>query len=512
MKSKLTRILSLILIISIVFTGCAAKDTDAGSENKDTLTVAVSADPPTLDPHAASLAQSINALNPIYETLVRYGDDGSIVPLLAESWEQVDELSWKFNLKKGVKFHNGEEMKASDVVYSFKRATGPDGAKVSHVMYIVDGENCEVVDDYTVIIRTKMPFSPFLKYMPFMGAAVVSEKEFTQNPEKAALNPCGTGPFKFTEWKKNDRVTYERNDDYWGEKAAYKNLVIKTVVEANSRVIELETGSVDIAYDIPATDIERIESNKDTKIASRNSTTYEYLGMNTSKEPFSNPEFRRAIDLAINEEELVNYVYRGSAVYTPGPVTPDMIYFDGSDTKCNYDPEEAKTILKKLGIAEGTTFTLTTFEAKHRVDSATIMQSMLKEVGINIEIKSLELAAWANDLEQGNTDLFIAGFGAIGFPDPDMNIFGPLHTDQIPLSNYCYYSNPTLDELIDNSRITADGPEREKIIMEIQKLVRNEIPMIPYANTKQVIGLRSNVMGFTPTPAQNHFVNNCYFE
>ena len=520
-KSVLCLILALVMTVSLV--ACGGKNTNGGNRTstgsgdtasgaaKDTLTVAMSAAANTLDPHQANLAHAINALNPVYETLVRYDDNGEIQGLLAESWEQIDDLSWKFNLRKGVKFHNGEEMKASDVLFSMQRATSDKGVNVSHVMYVVDGEACEVVDDYTIIIRTKMPFAPFLTYMTFMGACVVSEKEFTEDEEHAISNPVGTGPFKFESWVQNDRTTYVRNDEYWGEKPAYKNLVIRTIVEANSRVIELESGSVDIAYEIPSTEIARLESNPNTKIASRNSTTYEYFGMNCSKEPFSNPEFRKAIAMAIDFDAMVASVYGESAVVTRSPVNPGMTYSISDSLESRYDPEAAKAIIEDLGLS-GSTFTMTTWNAQHRVDCATIMQSMLKEVGINLEINAVELATWSSELGAGNTDFFIAGFGAIGFPDPDMNIYGPLHKDQQGTSNYCFYVNDHLSELLDESRAIKDGPERQEIIEEVQQIVYDEAPMIPYANTMQVVGLRSNVQGFTPTPAQNHFVHSVYFE
>ena len=519
MKKKLIELMSFMLAMMFLLTACGSNTQSSGGTGsndsgaaKDTLTVAVSADPNTLDPHQANLAQAINALNPVYETLVRYNDEGELEGLLAESWEQLDDLSWQFNLRKGVKFHNGEEMTASDVLFSIQRATGDKGTNISHVMYIVDGPACEVVDDYTVIIRTKTPFAPFLTYMTFMGACVVSEKEFTEDEQNAINNPCGTGPFKFVSWTQNDRTTYVRNDDYWGEKPAYENLVIRTIVEANSRVIELESGTVDIAYEIPATDIARLESNENTKIASRNSTTYEYLGMNCSKEPFNDPRFREAIAMAIDFDAMVTAVYGESAVVTRSPVTPGMIYSISDQLPSRYDPEAAREILDELGIEEGTTFKLTTWNAQHRVDCATIMQSMLKEVGIDLQIDAVELATWSSDLAAGNTDFFIAGFGAIGFPDPDMNIYGPLHKDQIPTSNYCFYANDELSTLLDESRSIMDGPERQEIIEEIQQIVYDEAPMLPYANTLQVVGLRSNVMGFTPTAAQNHFVHEVYFE
>lgn len=526
MKNRLNKILKVLIIFSLIIlssiTGCQNKDseivnnaTEKNEESnnvRDTLMVGVAADPSSLDPHIGISSASLNAMNPVFETLTRYDENGEIIPLLAESWEQLDDLSWKFNLRKGVKFHNGEEMKASDVVFSFKRATSPLGARVSYIMNAFDPNGLEIVDDYTVIIRTYKPFSPIIGYLPYSGAFIVSEKAITENPDGVATNPIGTGPFKFVEWEKNVKLTYVRNEDYWGEKPSYKNLIIRNIVEANSRVIELETGGIDIAYDIPSNDIERIESNKNTKIVRRSSNGFNYLGMNTSKEPFNNVEFRRAIDLAIDEESIVKAVFRGTAVYTPGPVTPKQKYFDDSDILPRYNKEEAIKKLEELGIEKGAKFSIHVVDNKARIDTATIIQNQLKEVGIELEIKVLESGTFYDVLQTGEAEFFISGWGGVGFPEPDNNIYGPIHSSQIPSNNYCFYSNPELDNLLDSSRYTKDGPEREIIIKDIQKLLRSETPYITIENFEQVAGIRSDVKGFVPTPASNHFVHKVYFE
>lgn len=518
MKKILSKMLTLLIILSLVVTGCQSKGSAANGANKDeknvkdTLTVGVAADAASLDPHIGISSASLNAMNPVFETLTRYDDNGEIIPLLAESWEQLDELSWKFNLRKGVKFHNGEEMKASDVVFSFKRATSPLGARVQYIMNAFDPDGLEIVDDYTVIIRTFKPFSPIIGYLPYSGASIISEKAFTDDPEGASMNPVGTGPFKFVEWKKNDRITYVKNEDYWGEKPAYKNLVIRAIVEANSRVIELETGGIDIAYEIPANEINRIESNENTEIVRRSSNAFNFVGMNASKKPFDNVEFRRAIDLAIDEESIIQAVFRGTAVYTPGPVTPKQKYFDDSDVLPRYNPEEAKKKLEELGIKKGEKFSITVVDNKARIDAATIIQSQLSEVGIDLEIKVIESGTFYDVLQTGEAEFYISGWGGVGFPEPDNNLYGPIHSSQIPANNYCFYSNPELDRLLDLSRYTEDGPEREKIIKDIQKLLRSEVPYITMDNAEQIAGVRSNVKGFVPTPAANHFVHKVYFE
>lgn len=511
MKKLLMHILVLFLIMTML-AACGSGSEDVDSGPKDTLVVAIDADPPTLDPHNSSTTPSVNNLTPVYETLVVYDENSEIVPMLAESWEQIDDLRWKFNLRQGVYFHNGEEMKASDVLFSMERATGPKGANVSYIMRAIDSDNCEVVDDYTIIIATHEPFSPLIGYLPYIGAAIISEKEFTADDDYAAQNPVGTGPFEFVEWRKNDRCVYVRNDNYWGNLPAYENLIIRTIVESNSRVIELEAGGVDIAYAIPANDVERIESNPNTKIERNSSTLFEYVGMNMDKAPFDDVRFRRAVDLALNEGAIVQAVFRGIADYTPTPVTPMSLYFDDSDTEPRYDPEEAKRLLEEIGHSENAVYTMTIIDNQAKMDAATIIQSMLNDVGINIEIQVLEAGAFWQALENGDPEFFISNWGAIGFTEPDNNLWGPFHPSQIPVTNAVRNRNEEYARIMSESRATPNGPEREALIIEAQRLMRDQVTCITYANIQQVVGTRANVRGFKPSLAESHFVRNVYFE
>ena len=529
-KSGILRALALVLMaamITVTFAACgggAASSTPAGDGStpagnggaaggsaKDTLIVAIGADPPTLDPHAASSSPSVNNLQPVYETLYRYDDNGELQPLLAESYERVDDLNWRFKLRQGVKFHNGEEMKASDVLYSFTRASGPDGAKVSYIMGYIDAANCKVEDDYTIVIATKDPF-PLLGYLPYIGAVVVSEKEFTADAEHASTNPIGTGPFKFVSWDKNDKCVYVRNDEYWGEKPAYENLIIRTIVEANSRVIELESGSVDIIFDVPANDVARLEENPDTAIVRNLSTMFDYLGMNVSKAPFDNADFRLAIDYAIDQNALAASVYRGVAQFTPGVVTPNMKYFDDSDTTDRYDVEKAKELIAKSGFDTNTTLKLWTSENTDRVNTCTVLQSMLAEAGIKVEIGVYEAGTYWSMLESGDQEFFIGSWGAVGFPEPDNNIYGPFHSAQIPVNNMMFLRDDKLDQMLADQRAMSDGPEREALVKEIQKYQRENCFAVCLVNKEQVMGIRSNVKNFKPTPAASHFFHMVTFE
>lgn len=508
---------SLALTLSLsLLAGCSSggdgdsANTDA-SGVKEELVVGINGDAKSLDPHGAGDSLSVQALMDVTETLVVYNEAREIVPCLAESWEQIDELSYKFNLKKGVKFHNGEEMKASDVVYSFKRATSPVGAKVQYIMNAVDPDGLEIVDDYTVIIRTKEPFGPFISYLPYIGAAIIPEKYYTDDPD-APNKPIGTGPLKFVDREKGSVIKYTRNDEYWGTKTAYKDLTLRIIPENNSRMIELETGQIDMAFEVPPNDYTRIQDSTELQLFTKPTTTVLMLIPNTEKTPLDNVKVRQAIDYAIDEESIVKAVRRDSAEYTSSIVVKDQLYSDTENSTMYYDVEKAKQLLAESGVSLPLNLTLYTNENQIRIDMATIIQTQLKEVGINLEIKVLELATLFDALEAGEQDLTLSGWGAVGFPDPDNNIYGPIHSSGIPGNNYSRYSNPELDALLELQRSLPNGPEREKAVLEAQRLIREETPYICIDVAKQAVGASAKVKGFIITPAASHSLASVYFE
>ncbi|MCR3955656.1 MAG: ABC transporter substrate-binding protein [Gudongella sp.] len=522
MKKNIRGVVLLVLVLSLLLSGCGGGSEvtngsnesggsgSVGKADPSTLVVASAADARSIDPHGAGDNTSVNALMPVVETLVVYDENGEIKPHLAESWEEIDSQTWKFKLREGVLFHNGEEMKASDVVYSFKRATSPLGARVQYIMKMVDPDGLEIVDDYTVIVRTTQPFSPFVGYLPYIGAAIISEKAYEE--PGADLNPVGTGPFKFVEWKKGDTLSYERFNDYWGEQADYERLVIKAIPEANSRLIELETGSADIAITMTVNDQPKIESNSNLDLHTSPTTIFTMLGFNCSIEPYNNAKFRQAIDWATDAEGIVQAVYRGSAVYTPGPVTPKQKYYDDSEPNDRYDVEKARKLLEESGVDLSKTYTIYVNESQPRIDIATILQSQLSEVGVNIEIKVMETAAYWDFIASGDQEMFISGWGAVGFPEPDNNIYGPLHSNQIPANNNVFYSDPELDAMLDLSREMSDGPEREELVKDIQKHIRENAPYITFDNPINIIGTQKYIKGFVAMPTSHQVYNSVIVE
>jgi peptide/nickel transport system substrate-binding protein len=474
-----------------------------GKSNRD-LVVASSGDTTTLDYIEAGNSAAVEVLRPVMETLVRYNEQGKLVPWLASSYKRLDDRSWEFKLRKGVKFQNGEEMKASDVIFSMKRATTPAAANVAYIMSLIDPNGFEAPDDYTVIVRTKIPFGSFIGYMPYIGASIVSEKAY-QSPD-ASTHPVGTGPYEFVEYKKGQYTKYKAFKDYWGGKPGADTLTIKPIPDVTSRYTALETGEVDIAP-VTVNEVGQIQGNNKLNLSSHPTTVFTTLNFNTTKAPFDNVKFRQAIDYAIDEPGIVKSVFRGSAQYTPGPVTPQQQYFDKS-AKPKYDVAKAKQLVKESGVDLGKTYEIATSNSQTRIDEATIIQQQLANIGVKTTIRKMESAAYNDYMTGKDKDMFFSGWGAVGFPDPDNNVYGPLYSGGIPDNNTTFYNDPKMDEMLQKERALPNGPEREKLIVDIQQKIREDTPYTTLENTVNIIGYQTYVKGFSAQAAIDQYYNN----
>ena len=261
MKKKFGLLVTIIL--SMLFLVACGGDPDkkegaSAGTAKDTLVIAQGADAKSLDPHASNDNPSSRIRVQIYDRLMELDDNGVPQPMLAESWERPDDKTIIFHLRKGVKFHNGDEMKASDVKFSLERAlASPEVAE------IISGINSvEVLDDYTVKVTTEKPMAAILNNLAHTTIAILSEKATKEAGDKFGQNPIGTGPYKFVSWQSGDRVTLEAFPDYWQGEAPVKNVVFRNIVEETNRSIGLETGELDIIYDIQGMDKNKLKDDE----------------------------------------------------------------------------------------------------------------------------------------------------------------------------------------------------------------------------------------------------------
>ena len=247
----------LIFCLAFSLTACGGDKTpsETGGATKDTLVWVQSADVTSLDPHVGKETPAVTVTCQIFDTLLTMGENNQPAPLLAESYEQVDEKTWTFKLRQDVKFHDGESMTAEDVVFSINRAR-----ESNYVSYVVDAiSDITADDDYTVTITTKEPYAPLLASLTVPFTAIVPKHAVEADEEAFTMHPIGTGAYKFVEWKQGEYVKLEANDEYFQGAPKTKYLQMKVVPEASQRVISVETGEADLAYNISANDTKRVE-------------------------------------------------------------------------------------------------------------------------------------------------------------------------------------------------------------------------------------------------------------
>ncbi|MDR1649617.1 MAG: ABC transporter substrate-binding protein [Synergistaceae bacterium] len=476
---------------------------------KDKLIVVDQYDATTLDPIAHNDVPSSRACYEIYDTLIFLDNEGNVSPGLAESWEFLSGTDYKFNLRKGAKFHNDEDLKAVDIQFSIERATTNAGAKIATFSQNV--KNVEIVDDYTVIVHLKKVDYSFFSSLSHSWASIVSKKATEAAGESYGMNPVGTGPFKFVSWQKGNKYVFERFENYWGPKPKYKTLEVRSVPEPTSRTIALETGDADIAFPIAHNDLKRVGGNSGLILYRKPQNSTAYIGFNASKKPFDDVRVRHAIFEALDVVTIQAASYRGVGK-VPGTLVPSTVKYSINDKIPPHvqDVGKAKKLLAEAGV-KNLKLEIWTNERKERVDSATIIQAQLEEVGIQSEIRVLEWGAYINGLMEQKHDLFILGWVS-AVPDPNFAVSGLLESSAIPASNLTFYNDPKLDALLDRGRSLPDGDERASVYKEMQLYINEQLPMIYLHNDESIAGTQKNVKGFSPRSNEIHSFREVYFE
>ncbi|SHJ99502.1 glutathione ABC transporter substrate-binding protein [Paramaledivibacter caminithermalis] len=512
-NKKFIMILSAIMVFALVLSACGTKPAEEGEPTgdkavKDTLVIAQGADAKSLDPHATNDQPSSRVSKQIYNTLVESTVDMELVPGLAESWNQVDETTWEFNIRKGVKFHNGEELKASDVKFSIDRMLA--SKKVAHIVEAID--SVEVIDDYKVIIKTKEPFGPLLAHLSHTATSIVNEKAVTEAGENYGQNPVGTGPFKFVSWEAGDKITLERFDDYYKGPANVKTVVFRNITEGTNRTIGLETGELDIAYEIEPIDKDRVANHEKLQLIEGPSLSMAYIGMNNQKEPFNNEKVRKAINYAINVDDIITAVLNGAGQKANSPIGPRVFAHNDALKPYEYDPAKAKELLKEAGYENGFQTTIWTNDNPVRMQIAQIVQAQLKEIGIDVAIEPLEWGSYLERTAKGEHDMFILGWVTVT-ADPDYGLYALYHSSQHGgAGNRNFYTNEEVDKLLEEGRTAIDPEKRTEAYKKAQEIIVNDAPDVLLYYGTQNVGAQKSVKGFELHPAGHHSVYGVSFE
>ena len=504
MKKKfgllVTIILSMLFLVACGGSGDKKEGADAGaSTGKDTLVIAQGADAKSLDPHASNDNPSSRIRVQIYDRLMDLDDNGVPQPMLAESWERPDDKTIIFHLRKGVKFHNGDEMKASDVKFSLERALA--APEVSHILTGING--VEVLDDYTVKVTTEKPMAAILNNLAHTTIAILSEKATKEAGDKFGQNPIGTGPYKFVSWQSGDRVTLEAFPEYWQGEAPIKNVVFRNIVEETNRTIGLETGELDIIYDIQGMDKNKLKDDDRFVVIEGPQVSMTYLGFNMKKAPYDNPKVREAISYAIDQKPIIDTVFLGAGEAANSIIGPNVWgYYDVE--KYTQDIEKAKALLAEAGYPDGFKAKIWVNDNPVRRDTAVILQDQLKQIGIDLAIETVEWGAFLDGTARGDHEMFLLGWGTVT-RDPDYGIYELVSTTTMgSAGNRSFYSNPTVDKLLEEGRTELDPEKRKAIYKEIQEIIRKDIPMYMIIYPLQNVVTQKNIKNFKLDSAQSH--------
>lgn len=455
--------------------GSAGTDAGGGAggvEYKDTLTIGLSTEP-ILHPWQQVTMQDMPVARQVYDPLFRAGENGEVIPCLAESFEWVDDTHIQLNLRKGVKFHDGNEFTSKDVKYFFDQI--PNNARYAFLFSCYDALNTEIVDDYTIIVPLNYPYIEGVYLMHRLYIPSSAAVEAAGGPDKFSTQPVGTGPFKMSRWDIGSEILLERFDDYWGGPnqvgaAATQFISAKIIPDSASRYIELETGGIDIAYDLSTAEFKRVEENADLDLIKGDSYLIKRLMLNMRDDTLSNQDLRYALSHAIDYEAINQTCFDGYYSLMPG-VFANMIWGYKEMGVLEYNLDLAKEYMEKSGL-QNVELMLLAQEPQDKVVAEAI-QNMWAQIGVTASIMVMDSVSfeaqgykYQASLERGSApslaptiETYKHGAGLTLQP-PDEGRMGDLV--RLILSEY--------DETI-----------RQGYMDELQQIVRDDRYVIPLA-------------------------------
>ena len=533
----------LMMVLGIMFIVAACSDgevKDSGKESDDenttedsggSLYLGTTAAPTLFNPYYSTDTSSSTIEGFIFSGLVTVDHDFNPEGDLAESWDfSEDGLKWTFYLREDIKWHDGEDFTADDVVFSYniplhEDYVGPRGLPFEII------EEIKKVDDYTVEIILSEPYAPFItitaqfEVLPehILGDVPIADLGTQKFNTK---EPIGTGPFKFKEWREGEYIELSANEDYFLGKPKLDSIIYKIVPDMNTLMAQLQVGDVNLTGISPQymETAKNLEEEGVIELSSGPSNSWEYIGYNLRNELFEDKLVRQALTHAIDKKAIVQAVLDGSGTVAHGPGSPANWSFNEDVPKFEYDPEEAKSKLKEAGWEPGDDgilekdgekfeFVLKTTSANEiRQQIAEVAQQQFSEIGIKTSIEVLEWSAYVEETgpPKWNFDAIVAGW-SIG-SDPDPTWFW--HSSEIENGlNYGGYSNPKVDELLSENTKISDLDERKKIIGEADAMVAEDQPSTFLYNDQGHLAKAVNLQGPQFSAANTYYkIHEWYVE
>ena len=460
---KPLRVVIALLVASLALLPAAGSAQQAGGS----LVVQAPAEPPGLDLTAspATAIQTTIHYN-VQECLVKVDKLGNLVPWLAERSYTTDNLNYTFFLKKGVRFHNGREMKAADVKFVLERAMNPE-TKHPHRGRYEAISNIIIKDDYTITVTLKALDSNFLLTLARPGSVIYPREAV----ETMKSHPVGTGPFVFSEWVRGDRIVLTKNRDYHVKGLPYLDKVTyRFIPDPNSALAALKAGDIDIsAFGLGPENVPDLRKDPRLQVILGATPNDVILSMNNSKKPFSDKRVRLAITHAINKEEALKGAMFGYGKVLGSNVDPLNPYFVDLSKAKPYDPEKAKKLLAEAGYPNGLDAVLKVApQYYYTVRTGEVLVNQLAKVGVRVKIEQIEWGQWLSQVyRDANYDMSIIGHGE---PWDINNYANPKY--------YFRWDNAEFQKLFKESEVTLDDKKRRDLYVKMQKMLAEEAPAV----------------------------------
>ncbi len=507
-NKRMTGFAIAILLVLSAGIVAAGGQSEAPEDATKTLRVAVPTFPNSLDASIASERNSQNVAWQMFDSLVWANDDNVIEPALAQDWEvSEDGTEYTFYLREDVAFHNGEPFNAEAVVYSWERGIQPE---IEWSDRWARADSVEAVDEYTVLITTEEPDPLLLGVMAQHWNIVPPQYVEEVGNDGFGEAPVGTGPFEFVEWAREDRIILQANEDYWRDGLPKVDEVIyRPIPEASTRMAAIQTGEIDIVNRLTAEQAEALESVDGVNVVTYAVDRTFYIAFNNLTsgvgEPTEDPRVRRAMNYAVDRQAIINSLFEGRAQLSTGLMTESNLGYDQSIDPYPYDPERARELLAEAGYPDGFEMgfaapagAYTNFE---QVVQA--VQGYLSEVGIETSLEIMESGRyWDLEAEKQLPPLFGDSWsersgealprlrGALGGWD----------------ASFSAWSEPTIDEYLDEISVTIDQEERAQLYSELHNYMYENPPFIYLYVPETFEATRDNVVDYRPRAAEDYFL------
>jgi len=513
-KKTLTMMTLALLAVMSVTAACSSKskaqpnvETATGAvDGKKDITIAYNSEPSSMDPHDTNDTVAYSLQKLMLEGLFSFDKDMNVVPVLAESYVANDTATeYTIKLKTGIKFHDGTEFNAEAVKVNLDRlADQTQKLKRNSLFNMV--EKTEAVDASTVKITLKTPFGAFINTLAHPAGMIISPKALAEYGKEVSKHPVGTGAYVFKEWTPGTKFVSTKNPSYWGTPAQYDSISFKTVKEDGSRVAMLQTGEADFIYPVPSMQIENLKNDKNVKILENESIIVRYISMNVNKKPFDDVRVRQALNYAIDKNAFSQVVYSGHTSPLNSVIAPNTQFYV-EQKSYDYNIEKAKQLLTEAGYANGFTTKIWSNNSSVSSKADEFIQQQLAKIGVTVEVVPMEAATLSEKLYNapagsgGEVELYYGGWSP-STGDADWGIRPLLATESAPPASYntAYYSNPEVDQLIQDGIHTSDPAVRAEAYKKMQEILWNDAPWVFLSVDANMAAAGSNITGINLLP------------